>query len=59
MERVVIHRTVDQCWFCKFWFYAEVLKVIEVAEKSFGSETVQKPICNGCLSQIEQRSAMA
>jgi hypothetical protein len=58
MERVVIHKTVDQCWFCKGWFYQEVLKEIEVAEENYGAKTVRKLICNGCHSEIEIRSKM-
>ena len=58
MERIVIHKTVDQCFFCKDWFYQEVLREIEVAEENYGSKTVRKLICPGCHSKIESRSEM-
>jgi hypothetical protein len=58
VERVVIPETVDQCWFCKDWFYQKVLKEIEVAEEHYGGKTVRKQICTGCHSKIEGRSEM-
>ncbi len=56
MERLVISRTVDQCWFCKDWFFQDVLKEIEVAEENYGGNTVRKLICDGCHEKIEGRS---
>jgi len=44
---------IDKCYVCSQWFDAKVLKPVRVPSQ--GGD-VEKPVCEGCIHAVEERS---
>jgi hypothetical protein len=48
---------VDQCWFCKGWFFTRKLKKVVVRLEAFSSDVVEKMACTTCSSSLDHEGA--